>query len=346
MKALALTFPGLSDVCATEIKQLIGKTCKELSEAALFEADPEDIIAVCYRAQSVIRVILVLSEGTAEELSVPKEYLTGTISVDAKSTTKANEIAARIPAQKVYKNADIPLYAHNEGAHWWLGIDLTGDIGKRDYRIFIGSEVLTGPTAFGVLQLAGYEPKHTLLDPVCRAGTIAIEAALSAAHFPVRSYSKDKIRFKLLKFDDTVFTKHDKKIRETTGTIIALSEQFPHVQAARKNAKIAGIIKAIDFSRTETEWLDIKFEKNSIDRIVTQPIEFNTTFPVEKAKKIASLFFERASAILKKNGTIGLVLRQGKDEYLAAAQQKFSLDHERIIMQGKEAWNVLVFSRT
>ncbi len=347
-KALALTFPGMTHVCAAEIQALVKSSTREIGEGVLFDAKPEDLLVLCYRGQSISRLLLLVSEGTLEELSVPKEYLKGTISFTGKRSTKAQQLAERIQANKVYKNADVPFYLHFEDDYYWLGIDLGDDLSKRDYRIFVGSEVLKGVTAFAALQLAGYEAKHTILDPFCRAGSIIIEAALSALQMPVRYYSKDKLA-KMFKDTDTenVFKEQDKNIKETIpGKITALSAQFPQVQAARKNAKIAGVVKTIDFSRIELEWIDTKFEKQSIDRIVTQPIEFVTTFPPEKAKRIASLFFERASAILKKNGTICLVLRQGKDTYLEAVKtQNYSLEHERTIMQGKEAWNVLVFTK-
>jgi len=349
MKALALTFPGLSDVLASEIKTLTGISGKPFSESVSFEAELKDIFTVCYRSQSACRVLLVVSEGAFEQLTVPKEHLAGTVSFSAKSSTQAQQLAERIQAKKVYKNADTPFYLHTEGTQCWLGIDLTGDISKRDYRIFIGSETLSGITAFGALMTAGYEPKQILLDPFCRAGSFVIEAALHALCLPVRLYSKEKMSYAKLHKDfdfEKFYTEQDKHIKDApAGTIFAFSPQFPSIQATRKNAKIAGVGKAIDFSRTETDWLDFKFDKNSVDRIVTQPIERTISFPQEKFTKLASLFFERSAAILKKNGKLCLVLRQGKDDYIAIGKQhKFSLEHERVIMQGKEAWNVLVFS--
>ncbi len=348
-KALALTFPGMTDVCAAEIKELTTISGNLLQEGVLFEAKLEDIFTVCYRGQSVSRVLLVVSEGKIDELAIPKEYLVGTISITGKSSSKAQELAERISGTKVYKNADIPFYLHFENDHCWLGIDLTDDISKRDYRIFVGSETLKGGTAYAALKLSGYEPKHTLLDPFCRAGSMVIEAALSALQMPVRYYSKDKLHLRKI-FKDVDFEKffavQDKKIKEKIpGSIIALSEQFPSIQATRKNAKIAGVVKAIDFSRTEFDWLDIKFDKASIDCIVTQPPELRKMFSPEKFKQQAMLFFERAKVILAKNGKIGFVLRQGIEAYITAAQQHgFIPEHQRTIMQGKEAWNVLVFA--
>ncbi|MEM2915790.1 MAG: hypothetical protein QXT19_00300 [Candidatus Woesearchaeota archaeon] len=345
MKALAITLPGLSDVCSEEIKQLTGITGKQTAEGVVFEAELEQIFTVCYKAQSVWRVILIVSEGKINELSIPAQYLKGTISINGKTTTKANELSEHIKANKVYKNADIPFYLHFEDDYYWLGIDLTGDISKRDYRIFVGRETITGITAFATLKLAGYDGEKTLLDPNCRAGSIAIEAALHALGLPVKYYSKDKMpMLKVFKeFDfENFFKKQDLAIKDkTSGQIIAISEQFPSVQATRKNAKIAGVVKAIDFSRTAIDWLDLKFEKNSIDLIVTQPAELTTSFPLEKFRKQALLFFERAKAILKKNGKIALVLRQGAEEYKQAAKE-FSVEHERTIKQGKEEWKILV----
>ncbi len=347
MKALALTFPGLSDILAKEIKEIIGISGKETAEGVLFEAELEQIFAICYRSQTTSRVILVVNEGKINELSIPSEYLKGTISINSKTNTKANELSENIKANKVYKNADVPFYLHYENDDCWLGIDLTGDISKRDYRIFVGRETLSGISSFGALIISGYEPKKTLLDPNCRAGNIVIEAALLGLGMPVRYYAKDKMPMtRVFKtFDFEKFYKEQDKIKNNIpGQIISISEQFPSVQATRKNAKIAGVVKAIDFSRTSVDWLDLKFEKNSVDCIVTQPVEMAKTFPIPKFNKQASLFFERAKAILKKNGRIGLILRQGVEEYKALAKD-FKVEHERTIKQGKEEWKILVFKQ-
>ncbi len=347
-KALALTQPGLTDLLAKEIKELTGISCVQNSNSVTFEASLEDIFTICYRSHLATRVLIVVSHGQFDKLSIPKEHLTGTISITGASTTKADELGELLHAKKVYKNADTPFYLHTENDDNWLGIDLTGDMSKRDYRIFIGPETLNGISAAGALMLSGYEPKHALIDPFCRAGSITIEAALTATQRSPRHYSKTKFFTKIFKDTDfdKLFSAHDKKIKEAKATITALSPFFPSVQASRKNAKIAGIVKEIDFSRTATDWLDLKFDKASIDRIVTQPTEFGVNFPQAKAQKLAQEFFKPAAFILKPAGKICLILRHGKENYITAAKENnFSIEHERTIMQGKEAWNVIVFSR-
>jgi 23S rRNA G2445 N2-methylase RlmL len=348
-KALALTFPGMADICAAEIRELTGIAAKELGEGVLFETkNLADIFTACYRLQSAIRVLLVVSDGALEELKIPAEYLKGTTCISGKSSTQANELAEKLGTRQTYKNPDVPLYLHQECEHCFLGIDLTGDASKRDYRIFIGSETLSGVTAFGALALSGYAPKHALLDPNCRAGSIVIEAAFAALQMPVRYYSKPKLPFVKLFNKEGVegfFSSQDKAAKDKIpGAITALSSQFPSVQATRKNAKVAGVVKALDFSRTDTDWLDIKFEKQSIDRVVTQPVELSKNFPPDKFKKQATLFLERCSFVLKKSGKLALILRQGMEEYKAMAKEKgLEFSQERAIMQGKERWNVLIF---
>ncbi len=64
MKALALTFQGLTDVCSAEIKELTGVSGKEINEGVVFDAELKDIFSVCYKAQSVCRVLLLVSLKT------------------------------------------------------------------------------------------------------------------------------------------------------------------------------------------------------------------------------------------------------------------------------------------
>jgi len=336
-KALALTYSGMTDVCASEIKELIGVSGKETKEGVLFEATKEQLLIICYRAQSVSRVLQIVSEGEFDKLKVPKT--TGTASFNGKSSSKAQELSETYTGEKVYKNADVAYYLHFEDDKHWLGIDL-GDLSKRDYRIFIGSETLTGMTAFAALKLAGYDGKKTLMDPFCRAGTIAIEAALHSSKFAVRYHSKDKVAKQFKDIDaEKIFAEQDKKVKDA-GKVIAISPKFPSVQATRKNAQIAGVVKKLDFSRVTNEDIDLKFDK-PVDFVVTQPPELSRSTNPERFAKDSAVVFKQLSLVAK---TICLVLRRGTEDYIKAATE-FKLKHQRTIMQKKEEWNVLVFSK-
>ncbi len=66
----------------------------------------------------------------------------------------------------------------------------------------------------------------------------------------------------------------------------------------------------------------------------------------QKIAKIHELFFERAGAILKKNGSITTIVRRsGAQLKEAAAKHGFAPAHERIVYAGNEPMSVTVFGR-
>jgi putative N6-adenine-specific DNA methylase len=61
---------------------------------------------------------------------------------------------------------------------WTLSVDSSGELlHRRGWRTEAGAAPLRETLAAGVLALAGYDPARPLLDPMCGAGTIALEAA-------------------------------------------------------------------------------------------------------------------------------------------------------------------------
>ena len=64
---------------------------------------------------------------------------------------------------------------------WTLSVDSSGELlHRRGWRTEAGAAPLRETLAAGVLSLAGYDPARPLLDPMCGAGTIALEAAARA----------------------------------------------------------------------------------------------------------------------------------------------------------------------
>ena len=143
------------------------------------------------------------------------------------------------------------------------------------------------------------------------------------------------------KFFDGVDAKIKKKIE---GKIFAIDEAVNAVTAAKKNAKIAGINKLLSFSRKETGWLELKFKKGSVDKIITHPPEIGRRTPEPKAVKLYEELFWQADHILKKDGLIVILTRSPKQMAGAAEKHGFKLREERSIMQGKQEFTALVFS--
>jgi len=107
----------------------------------------------------------------------------GGIFIDyAKTLGRDLKVNLNNPVMNVY------IHLHNNSAY--VGIDLSDDLSKRDYKIFNNAVSLKGPTAFGLLMSAGYTPKDVYLNPYCYAGTLEIEAALYATRTSHRFYNK------------------------------------------------------------------------------------------------------------------------------------------------------------
>ena len=226
----------------------------------------------------------------------------------------------------------------------FFGVDFSGiDLGRRDYRIFLGMNALKGNIAAALLSISKYDSKHALLDPFCRHGIIPIEAALLATNTSIHKFDKDKFAFTDLPNREFELTDNPTKFE---GTIIAMDDNFKHVSSAKKNAKIAGVIKAVSFSRTDLRWLDAKFGKHFLDRIITLLPPPSRNVAPEKTEKTYHQFFYQADFILKKSGKICLVMQRGTDLAKDKAKEfKFKIEHERKVQQGGEELSILVFSK-
>jgi 23S rRNA G2445 N2-methylase RlmL len=198
-------------------------------------------------------------------------------------------------------------------------------------------------------RLAGYKPGMVLLDPFTHSGAVAIEAAFYAANKPINYYNKDKfafLRFPQLKdFDaDSFFKKHDDKVQDVKG-ITASDSQQRHLKCAEKNAKIAGLNKQINFTRMELEWLDTKFEKESVDRIVSNPPKISRLLTEKGFEKMFQELFYTANFILKPNGRIVILTKNYKQILNHATRYQFNLAANFKIMQGKEELSILIFEK-
>ncbi len=73
---------------------------------------------------------------------------------------------------------EIRVLARGVGDVWTLSVDSSGELlHRRGWRTEAGAAPLRETLAAGVLALAGYDPARPLVDPMCGAGTIALEAA-------------------------------------------------------------------------------------------------------------------------------------------------------------------------
>ncbi len=326
MKAIALTNKGIEEITSLEIKELINANSRQHNGYVEFEADEKEIIKLCYMGRTITKIILIVDDVDS--------WVKGkTFAVQAEEKETAVAVADKINEGKVdLKNPDVTIYAIDNEKY---GIDMTGeDLARRDYRIFLGSESLKGNIAYALLRITGYTSEEKLLDLNCRSGVIPIEAALYTQNKSAHHYNKDKFLYLKIKPEYRKYMEElDEHVRDKKTNIFCASPSMNHINAAKKNAKIAGIIKEITYSRMDLCDVDLKYDK--IDLIITLP-EAGTEKEVMK----------QAAIILNPKGRITLITRKGIDVLKeAAVLNKLKLIQERKIMQGKEEWTALTFQR-
>ncbi len=373
MRGAIITHPGLEAVSAKEVKEVIRKDCELERSVALFDADGiEDLCTLCYRSQSAIKVVhlLVSCELSRIEDVLPEvkkldlsAWLKGCsfavrsriVDNDDVDTMESERLVGEVIHEKYgakvdLEDADVPFFVYVLGNMFYFGIDFAGfDLSKRNYRVFALADSIKATVAYSLVRLAGYKKGMTMLDPFAHSGTVAVEAAFYATGKPVNFYNKDRFAFldfpQMKDFDfDAFFAKHDSFDKELKG-VIASDSQHRHVRSAEKNAKIAGVNKQVNFTRMDVEWLDTKFEKHSVDRIVSNPPKVSRLLTEKGIEKQFQELFYTADFILKPDGRIVLLTKNYSQILKHAQRHNFSLKGKFLVMQGKEEFSILVFER-
>lgn len=156
---------------------------------------------------------------------------------------------------------DLRLYAHLHRGRLTLGVDLSGDsLHRRGYRRDVGHAPLKENLAAALLMRAGWLQRlrngEALVDPLCGAGTLLIEAALMAADM---APNLNRVRFGFhgwAQHDEALWTelKREADARASIGRkrcrnrFYGFDESPPALAAAKSNAMRAGIPALIEFS--------------------------------------------------------------------------------------------------
>ena len=114
-----------------------------------------------------------------------------------------------------------------------------------------------------------------------------------------------------------------------------------YLNYAKKNSKIAGIDKKINFSRMDMEWLDTKFDKQSIDKIVAKMPNLQE----KQGNNVYNEFFYQAEFILSKKGKMALI---GDRELIRkySHKYKFKIAEKRNVFSGKMKYEVFVLTKS
>jgi len=371
MKGLVITSKGIEDIASMEISELINAKCKTDNCCVVFDfKEFSDLCLLCYKCQSADRVLHLigyfefsnffddlkkfindvnLNEWTSNYKKFKVECIRiGTHNFNSVDAGKkvAEFILKKYNKIKVdIKNPDITFLVYIVDGKCYLGVDFAGfELNKRSYKIFLHPNSLRGTIAYALARESGLDKKDVMLDPFSRDGVIAIETAFYMHGFPNNYYKKDRFAFLKLKIGvdfEKFFNDIDKIIKKPKSKIYSFDHLFKYVDYSRKNAKIAGVEKFINFSRVELEWLDIKFKKESVDRIITSPVISKNA----NLEKIYNEFFYQCEYILNNKGTIAIISRIPDFVKKHAEKHSFIVAKEKGVWSGEQLLTIMIFKK-
>jgi 23S rRNA G2445 N2-methylase RlmL len=155
---------------------------------------------------------------------------------------------------------DVLLFVHVARDRARIYLDMSGEaLHRRGYRRAAVDAPLKESLAAAVLRLSGWDRERPLVDPMCGSGTLAIEAALWSRHIAPglfrerfgferwRSHGEEEARA-------TALLREEARARAVKkGPLIwAFDEDRTAVDAARQNARAAGIDMRIDQRSVDT----------------------------------------------------------------------------------------------
>ncbi len=146
-------------------------------------------------------------------------------------------------------DADVRIFVYLANNKTAVYLDLSGEpLHKRGYRRQAGEAPLRETVAASILRMSGWNRKTPLVDPMCGAGTIAIEAALWAADFAPGLF-RSRFGFeRWANFDDDAAGKLKslcgdlrRNIAGKKPKIIASDNDTEILEFAERNARNAGV---------------------------------------------------------------------------------------------------------
>lgn len=319
MKAIAVTLNGMEEIAAGEITKT--KTKKLTKGRILFETKS---LKPLEKARTITKLYKYLKHFTfnkeediykeAKKIKFPvKKNFVVRCYREGKHRFKSKNVEAKIGeiiferGHKVkLKNPETTVYTEIIENMCLIGILYKKDMQKRGYKIRTNPASINACLAAGMIKLAKVKKEHTIIDPFCKDGVIIIEAALQGIK-------------KIYGFD----------------------ENLNNIKNSRINAQLA---KAkVSVGKAEIDWLDTKFEKETVDRIITKP-----PFPAKhqnksEIEKTTKELMNQAKFILKKDGILVIATQNPELIEKYAKENNFKLIKEINIILGDTTYKVEAF---
>ncbi len=375
MKLIVIHDIGFSQECVAEIQHFLGEKNVEtfVQHCIVNNCTKEDILLYQYKTQLALKLFIILDsfEYKPESLLLDikqsvSEYdswddwideshsfkVVAKISQDVDSIEIAKKVGSYILStasnsfvEMVKPSVQVRVQVLETQVY--LCIDITQTyLEKREYKIYTSPTALRSTIAANLCYFSKIQPGDCIYDPFCGSGTIPIECAFLLSGMSPRFYEKEQsqvIRAKpfesytvadIAAFDSSHPVKH---------TLFASDILSKCVDATKKNAKIAGVLSHMSVLKVDVDWMDTKFEKGQVTKIITTP-PYYSQHTQKKLSKTYHQFFERSQDILAKEGTITLLVN---NELFVTdiAKKYFAHIEKRVIFMGKSELIVLLCKR-
>jgi putative N6-adenine-specific DNA methylase len=279
---------GLEKLAAAELKALGATGGETITRGIHFKADLQTLFRINYRSRLVTRVLAPMIKfpcTTPEQLYLGAKKIdwTNIFTLDQTFAVFANTFHSEIDHsqfaalkvkdcvvdmfRKRYRNQrpnvdvrepDLIISVHIFENQATVSIDCSGgSLHRRGYRTESVEAPMQETLAAGIIDLAGWDGKRPLYDPMCGSGTLLSEAWLKAGYIPPGTLRKHFGFMMLPDFDRRDWVKvkfqEDNKIKLVRGGLIRGSDIDPQaVKMTRaNNARIPGgdelIVKTRDF---------------------------------------------------------------------------------------------------
>lgn len=153
------------------------------------------------------------------------------------------------------QDPDVRIVAFMSGKKCYLSFDLAGEsLHRRGFRELAGDAPFKETLAAGLLRLMDWNPRIPLIDGMCGAGTLLIEAANTALQKAPR---EGRLKYgiqSLQNFDTGLWRSvpaHSVEAAEEPVLLYGMDRSRAQIDKANANAKSGGVGKSIDFHQAD-----------------------------------------------------------------------------------------------
>ncbi len=286
MKIIVRTLKGLEPVLAQELEALGCTEIEVLTRAVMCESTEKQLYEANLHLRTALKImvpiqefvvrnelqlydavksiawenIFKVSQTFAIEGVVNSDFFNHSLFVALKSKDAIADRFRDIHGKRPFvnpNNPDVGIVVHVRQNILTVLLDTTGNsLHMRGYRMYPVEAPINEVLAAGMLMLAGWDKKTTLLDPMCGSGTFLIEAAMMAANIPAQSFTRKYCFMNWGDFDNTLWNEVVAEAKagvnlDAIPKLIGYDKSLKCVSATRTNAEEIGVNHKMEIDRKD-----------------------------------------------------------------------------------------------